>query len=105
MLEKLCIKIKRNYLEIVIYNSKIFYTLNNKQFFDDKKKYDFSDEILMIVNKTFSSLEIKKNIFLNYLYDGQWDKIFKKKFIENLGFEFQNLKQQLIFFYLFSYFI
>ena len=52
----------------------------------------------MIVNKTFSSLEIKKNIFLNYLYDGQWDKIFKKKFIENLGFEFQNLKQQLIYF-------
>ena len=58
MLEELYIKIKGNDLEIIIWNSKNLYTLNNKKIFDDKK-YDFSDEILMIVNQLFQ-FDIKK---------------------------------------------
>ena len=90
MLEELYKKIKGNDLEIVICNSKNFYTLNNKKIFYEKK-YDFSDEILMIINKTFSSLDIKNNFFELFVW-WPWDKIFKKNFIENLGIEFQNLK-------------
>ena len=90
MLEELYIKIKGKDLDIVIFNSKNFYTLNNKKIFEEKK-YDFSDDILMIINKTFSSLDIKKNFFELFVW-WPWDKILKKKFIEKLGIEFQNLK-------------
>ena len=90
MLEELYAKIKGNNLEIVICNSNNFDTLNNKKNFYEKR-YSFSDEQMMILNKNFSSLNIK-NDFFNLFIWWPWDKIFKKKFIENLGIEFQNLK-------------
>ena len=90
MLEELYAKIKGNNLEIVICNSKNFYTFNNKKYYYDKI-YSFSDEQLIILNKTFSSLDIKKDFFNLFIW-WPWDKIFKKKYIENLGIEFQNLK-------------
>ncbi len=55
----------------------------------------------MIVNKTISSLDIKINILLNYLYDEHGIK-FLKKFIENLGIEFQNLKTTIDLFFIIS---
>ena len=90
MLEELYVKIKENNLDIVICNSKNFYTFNNKKIFDDKK-YSFSKKELMIFNKIFSSLNIEKDFFNKFIW-WPWDKIFKKKYIENLGIEFQNLK-------------
>ena len=90
MLEELYAKIKGNNLEIVICNSNSFDTLNNKKIFYGKR-YSFSDEQMMILNKNFSSLNIKKDFFDLFVW-WPWDKIFKKKFIENLGIEFQNLK-------------
>ena len=90
MLEELYAKIKGNNLEIVICNSNSFDTLNNKKIFYGKR-YSFSDEQMMILNKNFSSLNIEKDFFDLFIW-WPWDKIFKKKFIENLGIEFQNLK-------------
>ena len=90
MLEELYAKIKGNNLEIVICNSQNFYIYNNKTIFY-KKNYSFSKKQLMIINKKFSSLNIKENFFNTFIW-WPWDKIFKKKYIENLGIEFQNLK-------------
>ena len=90
MLEELYAKIKGNNLEIVICNSKNFYTFNNKKIFYNKK-YSFSEKQNMLFNKMFSSLNIKKDFFNTFIW-WPWDKIFKKKFIENLGIHFQNLK-------------
>ncbi len=90
MLEELYAQIKGNNLEIVICNSQNFYIFNNKTIFY-KKNYSFSKKKLMIINKKFSSLNIKENFFNTFIW-WPWDKIFKKKYIENLGIEFQNLK-------------
>ena len=77
MLEELYAKIKGNNLEIVICNSKNFYTFNNKKIFYHKK-YSFSKKQNMLFNKMFSSLNIKKDFFNTFNW-WPWDKIFKKK--------------------------
>jgi len=88
MLEELYIKIKENNSQIVICNSQNFEIKKyGKKFY--KKNYLINDEKLK--NKTFSSLEIKKDFFNLFIW-WPWDKLFKKKYIENLGIKFQNLK-------------
>ena len=100
MLEELYAQIKGNNLEIVICNSQNFYIFNNKTIFY-KKNYSFSKKKLMIINKNFSSLNIKENFFNTFIW-WPWDKIFKKDFIENLEIDFKNLNSTnyLIFIYL-----
>ena len=86
MLEELYLKIKNNDLEIVICNSINFENNNWK-----KKKIikKFYDDILY--NETFSSFDIFNDFFNKFIW-WPWDKIYKKKYIENLGIKFQNLK-------------
>ena len=86
MLEELYIKIKNNDLEIVICNSIDFEDKNWKKKRVEKKFYD---DILW--NETFSSLDLYKDYFNKFIW-WPWDKIFKKKYILNLGIKFQNLK-------------
>ena len=95
MIEELYAKIKGNNAEIVICNSEYFYTMNNKNIYDEKKYSVFENNIK---NNIFSSFDIKKDFF-NFFIWWPWDKIFKKKYIENLGINFQNLKssEDLIF--------
>ena len=45
----------------------------------------------IIKQKTFSSLDIEKDFFNLFIW-WPWDKLFKRKYIENLGIEYQNLK-------------
>ncbi len=84
MLEELFITIITNNVDIVICNSINF----NSENFLFEKNYIIPNEK---INKSFSSFEIKKDFF-NFFIWLPWDKIFKKKFIENLGINFQNLK-------------
>ena len=87
MLEQMYMKIKENDAEIVICNSINFETIKKKKFFF-KKNYLISDK--KIKNKIFSSFDIKKDFF-NLFTWWPWDKIIKKKYIENLGIKYQNL--------------
>ena len=89
MLEELYAKIKGYDAEIVICNSKNFKTINGneKKFFN--KKYSIFDDILM--NKTFKSLDIKKDFFNLFIW-WPWDKLFKAQYIKNLGIEYQKLR-------------
>ena len=84
MLEELFITIITNNVDIVICNSINF----NSENFLFEKNYIISNEK---INKSFSSFEIKKDFFNLFIW-WPWDKIFKKKFIDNLGINFQNLK-------------
>ena len=84
MLEELFITFITNNVDIVICNS-INFNSENKLF---TKNYLISNKK---INKTFSSFDIKKDFFNLFIW-WPWDKIFKKKFIENLGINFQNLK-------------
>ena len=84
MLEELFITIFVNNVDVVICNSKNFNS-ENKLF---KKNYKISNEK---IKNTFSSFDIKRDFFNLFIW-WPWDKIFKKKFIENLGINFQNLK-------------
>ena len=88
MLEELYIKIKENDADVVICNSQNF---ENKKWWKKyyEKNYFINDNI--IKQKTFSSLDIKKDFFNLFIW-WPWDKIFKKKYIKNLGIEYQNLK-------------
>ena len=87
MLEELYAKIKQNDNEIVICNSQNFIVKENKKIFH-RKNYLISDKILKI--KSFSSKDIKKDFFNLFIW-WPWDKLFKKKYIDNLGIKFQNL--------------
>ena len=88
MLEELYIKIKENDSDVVICNSQNFEKKKWwKKFYE--KNYLISNNI--IKQKTFSSLDIEKD-FLNLFIWWPWDKLFKRKYIENLGIEYQNLK-------------
>ena len=89
MLEELYSKIKGNDDDIVICNSNNFIFLNGEKKIIGQKNYLISDEII-IKNKSFSSLDIKSDFFNKFIW-WPWDKIFKKKFIENLGIKYQNL--------------
>ena len=84
MLEELFMTIIINNVDVVICNSKNFNSENNSF----EKNYNISKKK---INKTFSSFDIKKDFFNLFIW-WPWDKIFKKKFIENLGINFQNLK-------------
>ena len=88
MLEELYAKIKQNDNEVVICNSQNFIMKDNKKIFY-RKNYLILDEILK--NKSFSSRDIKKDFFNLFIW-WPWDKLFKKKYIENLGIKFQNLR-------------
>ncbi len=88
MLEELYAKIKQNDNEIVICNSQNFIVKENKKIFH-RKNYLISDKILKI--KSFSSKDIKKDFFNLFIW-WPWDKLFKKKYIDNLGIKFQNLR-------------
>ena len=88
MLEELYIKIKEKDSDIVICNSQNFETKKWwKKFYE--KNYIIEDKI--IKEKTFSSLDIKKDFFNLFVW-WPWDKMYKRKYIENLGVEYQNLK-------------
>ena len=88
MLEELYIKIKENDSDIVICNSQNFEKKKWwKKFYE--KNYLINDNI--IKQKTFSSLDIEKDFFNLFIW-WPWDKLFKRKYIENLGIEYQNLK-------------
>ena len=88
MLEELYIKIKEKDSDIVICNSQNFETKKWwKKFYE--KNYLINDNI--IKQKTFSSLDIEKDFFNLFIW-WPWDKLFKRKYIENLGIEYQNLK-------------
>ena len=88
MLEELYIKIKENESDVVICNSQNF---EKKKWWKKyyKKNYLIKDNI--IKQKTFSSLDIEKDFFNLFIW-WPWDKLFKRKYIENLGIEYQNLK-------------
>ena len=88
MLEELYIKIKENDSDVVVCNSQNFEIKKRRKKFYEKN-YLINDEI--IKQKTFSSLDIKKDFFNLFIW-WPWDKIFKRKYIENLGIKFQNLK-------------
>ena len=88
MLEQMYKKIKKNDAEIVICNSINFETIKKKKIFF-KKNYLISDK--KIKNRIFSSFDIKKDFFNLFIW-WPWDKIIKKKYIENLGIKYQNLK-------------
>ena len=88
MLEELYIKIKENDSDVVVCNSQNFEIKKRRKKFYEKN-YLIKDEI--IKQKTFSSLDIKKDFFNLFIW-WPWDKIFKRKYIENLGIKFQNLK-------------
>ena len=88
MLEELYIKIKENDSDVVVCNSQNFEIKKKRKKFYEKN-YLTNDEI--IKQKTFSSLDIKKDFFNLFIW-WPWDKIFKKKYIKNLGIEYQNLK-------------
>ena len=88
MLEELYIKIKENDSDVVICNSQNFEKKKWwKKFYE--KNYLINDNI--IKQKTFSSLDIEKDFFNLFIW-WPWDKLYKRKFIENLGIEYQNLK-------------
>jgi glycosyltransferase involved in cell wall biosynthesis len=88
MLEELYIKIKENESDVVICNSQNFEKKKWwKKFYE--KNYLINDNI--IKQKTFSSLDIEKDFFNLFIW-WPWDKLFKRKYIENLGIEYQNLK-------------
>lgn len=88
MLEELYIKIKENDSDAVICNSQNFEKKKwRKKFYE--KNYLINDNI--IKQKTFSSLDIEKDFFNLFIW-WPWDKLFKRKYIENLGIEYQNLK-------------
>ena len=88
MLEELYIKIKENDSDVVICNSQNFEKKKLwKKFYE--KNYMISNNI--IKQKTFSSLDIEKDFFNLFIW-WPWDKLFKRKYIENLGIEYQNLK-------------
>jgi glycosyltransferase involved in cell wall biosynthesis len=88
MLEELYIKIKENDSDVVICNSQNFEKKKWwKKFYE--KNYLINDNI--IKQKTFSSLDIEKDFFNLFIW-WPWDKLFKRKYIENLGIEYQNLK-------------
>ena len=88
MLEELYIKIKENDSDVVICNSQNFEKKKWwKKFYE--KNYMISNNI--IKQKTFSSLDIEKDFFNLFIW-WPWDKLFKRKYIENLGIEYQNLK-------------
>ena len=89
MLEELYAKIKGYDTEIVICNSKDFKTINGSEKYFFKKKYSISDDSFM--NKTFKSLDIKKDFF-NLFFWWPWDKLFKKQYIKNLIIEYKKLK-------------
>jgi glycosyltransferase involved in cell wall biosynthesis len=88
MLEELYIKIKENDSDIVICNSQNFEKKKWwKKFYE--KNYLINNNI--IKQKTFTSLDIEKDFFNLFIW-WPWDKLFKRKYIENLGIEYQNLK-------------
>ena len=88
MLEELYIKIKENDSDVVICNSQNFEKKKWwKKFYE--KNYLINNNI--IKQKTFTSLDIEKDFFNLFIW-WPWDKLFKRKYIENLGIEYQNLK-------------
>ena len=92
MLENLYTKIKEKDAEIVVCNSINFKTeKNNSKKFFKRKNYLISNKKIKNKNQIFSSFDIKKDFFNLFVW-WPWDKLLKKKYIENLGIEFQNLK-------------
>jgi len=89
MIEDMYVNIKNYDSEIVICNSNNFKIKKDGEKIFYKKNYViFNDKI---INKTFQSLDVKKDFFNLFIW-WPWDKLFNKKFIKNLGLEYQNLK-------------
>ncbi len=88
MIEDMYVNIKNNDSDIVICNSNNFVKNGNEKIFY-KANYAILDDKIM--NKTFQSMDVK-NDFFNLFIWWPWDKLFNKKFIKNLGIEYQNLK-------------
>ena len=87
MIEELYAKIKGNDLEMIICNSQLFKVKNNKYIFYN---VDYFCPDYLLKNNSFSFLNIK-NYFFNLFIWWPWDKLFKKKYIENIRNEFQIL--------------
>ena len=87
MIEELFAKIKGNDDEIVICNSNEFKNENGTIIITKKKYFNFDNNLK---KKTFSFFDIKKDFFY-FLFFFPFDKIFKKKFIEDLKNKIQNL--------------
>ena len=79
MLENLYTKIKKKMLKLLFVIQLI---LKHKINIISNKK---------IKNHYFSSFDIKKDFFILFVW-WPWDKLFKKKYIENLAIKFQNLR-------------
>ena len=88
MIEDMYVNIKNNDSDIVVCNSNNFVKNGNEKIFY-KANYVFLDDKIM--NKTFQSMDVKKDFFNLFIW-WPWDKLFNKKFIKNLGIEYQNLK-------------
>ena len=89
MIEDMYANIKNYDSEIVVCNSNNFEIKNENEKIFYKKNYIFFDD--KIINKTFQSLDVKKDFFNLFIW-WPWDKLFNKKYIKNLGIEYQNLK-------------
>ena len=89
MLEELYAKLKGNDLEILICNSQVF-EVKNKSYIFYNNNYYFSDNL--IKNNSFLVSNIKQ-YFLNSFIWWPWDKLFKKKYIENIQNKFQILNE------------
>ena len=90
MLENLYNKIKEKNVEVVICNSITFKTQNKRKKFSRRKNYLIKKRIKN-KNLPFSSFDIKRDFFNLFIW-WPWDKLYKKKYIKNLGIEFQNLR-------------
>ena len=91
MLENLYNKIIEKDVDIVICNSITFKTQNKRKIFSKRKNYLISNKRIKNKNNPFSSFNIKKDFFNLFIW-WPWDKLYKKKYIKNLGIEFQNLR-------------
>ena len=87
MIEELYAKIKGNDLDIIICKSQLF-KVENKRYIFYNEDYLFPDYFFK--NNSFSFLNIKKYYFNLFIW-WPWDKLFKKKYIENIRNEFQIL--------------
>ena len=91
MLENLYNKIIEKDVDIVICNSITFKTQNKRKIFSKRKNYLISNKRIKNKNNPFSSFDIKKDFFNLFIW-WPWDKLYKKKYIKNLGIKFQNLR-------------
>lgn len=87
MLEKMYDKAEKHHLDVVVCRSDKFTDCMDNAVSNNGciKKY------LLPAQEVFSSFDIKKNFFMVFIW-WPWDKLFRKKHIEQLALEFQGLR-------------